>query len=206
MQANLVQIPIFVYPIPLTFYLDDQNSHKQVLTLYNPYEFAVRFRVLSNAPNKYSVVDPEGSIRPRSYVDIVVRHNAVSQANVNITDKFRVQMRNHATKQLLGKQDVPATLLPGKPVVTTPEVDDFQRLPITTITNSPVQYRDKNQVRLQTPNFVILTTAVVSIVALMMPTEGDKDSRFPEYLHVHFHLKLVCAYVLGLITMALLRT
>lgn len=38
------KVPIFVFPQSINFYLDDQTTHKQVLTLYNPYEFAVRFK------------------------------------------------------------------------------------------------------------------------------------------------------------------
>ncbi|GFG31196.1 hypothetical protein Cfor_07617 [Coptotermes formosanus] len=129
MQPGIVQVPVFVYPSPITFYLEDQSTHKQVLTLYNPYDFPIRFRVLCTAPNKYTVVDPEGSIRPKFCVDIVVRHSAVSPANCNITDKFRIHLQNHTTKQLIGKQDVAATLLPGKPSGLVSDHEEFQRLP-----------------------------------------------------------------------------
>jgi hypothetical protein len=44
MQSGIVQVPVFVYPSPITFYLEDQSTHKQVLTLYNPYDFPIRFR------------------------------------------------------------------------------------------------------------------------------------------------------------------
>ena len=37
-------LPVFVFPQSLTFYADEQASHKQVLTVYNPYEFALRFK------------------------------------------------------------------------------------------------------------------------------------------------------------------
>lgn len=38
------KLPVFVFPASLKFYFDDQRSHKQVLTLYNPYEFSVEFK------------------------------------------------------------------------------------------------------------------------------------------------------------------
>lgn len=38
------KFPVFVFPQSITFYLDDQSTHKQVLTLYNPYEFPVKFK------------------------------------------------------------------------------------------------------------------------------------------------------------------
>lgn len=37
-------LPVFAFPTSLTFYSDDQQSLKQVLTLYNPYEFPVKFK------------------------------------------------------------------------------------------------------------------------------------------------------------------
>ena len=38
------KLPVFVFPTSLNFYADDQFTHKQVLTLYNPYEFSVCFK------------------------------------------------------------------------------------------------------------------------------------------------------------------
>uniref|UniRef100_A0A8C6DJA7 Uncharacterized protein n=1 Tax=Moschus moschiferus TaxID=68415 RepID=A0A8C6DJA7_MOSMO len=38
-------LPVFVFPTELIFYADDQSTHKQVLTLYKPYEFALEFKV-----------------------------------------------------------------------------------------------------------------------------------------------------------------
>lgn len=37
------KIPVFVFPEELKFIEEDQSSHKQVLTLYNPYDFDIRF-------------------------------------------------------------------------------------------------------------------------------------------------------------------
>jgi predicted adenine nucleotide alpha hydrolase (AANH) superfamily ATPase len=51
------------------------------------------------------VVDPEGSIRPKFCIDIVVRHTAISAANCNITDKFRIHLQNHTTKQVSHMHD-----------------------------------------------------------------------------------------------------
>lgn len=37
------KIPVFVFPNSISFYLDDQRTHKQILTLYNPYDFPIKF-------------------------------------------------------------------------------------------------------------------------------------------------------------------
>ncbi len=40
---KIKKIPVFSFPEELKFVVDDQSSHKQVLTLYNPYDFNVKF-------------------------------------------------------------------------------------------------------------------------------------------------------------------
>lgn len=37
------RIPVFVFPEDLKFVEGDPSSHKQVLTLYNPYDFNIKF-------------------------------------------------------------------------------------------------------------------------------------------------------------------
>ncbi|VEN35074.1 unnamed protein product [Callosobruchus maculatus] len=101
MSLSIKKIPVFVFPNSLKFYLASKTTHKQLLTLYNPYDFPVRFKVLCTAPNKYAVIDPEGSIGPRMLVDIVIRHTMPIPANCNVTDKFRISMQDHTTKQVI---------------------------------------------------------------------------------------------------------
>lgn len=57
--------------------------------------------VLCTAPYKYQVVDPEGVIKASSCVDIVVRHTAILASNCNMIDKFRIQMHEYPTKQVI---------------------------------------------------------------------------------------------------------
>jgi len=56
------------------------------------------------------------------------------------------------------------------------------------------------------PSFLTVFLGVVCIAALMLPTLGDAGSLVPLYLHLSVNQKLVAAYILGLITMAILRT
>lgn len=36
--------PVFIFPVSLEFYLGARHTYKQLLTLYNPYDFAVNFK------------------------------------------------------------------------------------------------------------------------------------------------------------------
>lgn len=89
------KLPVFVFPEELRFESNDEVAHKQVLTLYNPYDFNIKFQsvlivlqliltsplvqrpfdlsvpsVLSNAPQKYAVVESQGAIKAHCCVDV----------------------------------------------------------------------------------------------------------------------------------------
>ncbi|XP_037076200.1 motile sperm domain-containing protein 1-like, partial [Pollicipes pollicipes] len=117
----------FVFPSSLNFYLDDPASLKQVVTLYNPYDIGITFKVYANQPAKYKVVDPVGSIKAKCCLDIVVRHTSPSVQSVNVTDKFRVDIVEFGHKELIGRTYLPSTLLPGRPPVEEHEELEQER-------------------------------------------------------------------------------
>lgn len=207
------RLPVFVFPTSLSFYWDDQSSHKQILTLYNPYDFSLKFRVLATSPNKYIVADSEGSIRPRCCVDIVIRHNAILSSNIGVTDKFRIQTQEYGHSQIYGKRDIISTLYAKKPDATatiTAESEQFQQIcPQSLGTSHKRQYSingnrpGENAARF---NFLLFLLGVVCLIALGLPTTGSEDTQWPPYLHVSTNQKLIAAYTLGLITVSLFRT
>lgn len=213
MQASLAatprKFPAFVFPADLKFYLEDQSSHKQILTLYNPYDFPIKFKVLCTAPNKYVVVDPEGTIKAKCCVDLVVRHTALLISNCNVTDKFRVHMQEHPNKQATGKRDVEATLFPGvAPIVerATPDPETFQQLPI----NGARQQQSyslitQNRTINSGTNYVAVIAGIVCIAGLLLPTEGEARPSVPDYLHLSINFKLIFSFVLGMVTMITFR-
>ncbi|KZC09819.1 Motile sperm domain-containing protein 1 [Dufourea novaeangliae] len=258
MQSQLAttprKLPVFVFPQSITFFLDDQSTHKQVLTLYNPYDFPIRFKVLCTAPNKYKVVDPEGTIKARCCVDIVIRHTSPLLNNCNVIDKFKIQMQEHPTKQAIGKRYVEAKLLPGTADTagrSTPDPEMFQQLPVNEnrqqqsyplidqnkaidkgkskifFKSSKLQYdlirgdiQDKltktfissdlkNANYIVTDkggtNYVALIAGIICIVGLLLPTEGEQNNRVPDYLHLSINFKLIFSFVLGMVTIIILR-
>ena len=47
------KLPVFVSPEELRFFGEDEASHRQILTVYNPYEYNIRFK----GALQYSYVD-----------------------------------------------------------------------------------------------------------------------------------------------------
>jgi len=209
------KVPVFVFPVQLDFYYEDQTTHKRVVTIYNPYEFDVTFKVLCNNPKKYAVVEPEGRIMGQKCVDIVIRHVAVSPQTCETTDKFRIHMFEEGTQEILGKKDILATLHPGAPEAESASLGTQQRKTLGVLSSlakgqvggaqGDTQNREGHP-----PNYIACIAAVVCILALFLPTEGDPISNnnlmsdYP-WLHLSVNQKLVFAYVLGLVTTAILR-
>ncbi|XP_028315413.1 motile sperm domain-containing protein 1 isoform X1 [Gouania willdenowi] len=213
-QHELVEgsLPVFVFPTELVFYADEQTSHKQVLTLYNPYEFALKFKVLCTAPNKYTVVDATGAVKPQCCVDIVIRHRDVRACHYGVYDKFRLQVSEQSQRKALGRKEVTATLRPSASQdPPTPRPQDEER-------RTKEQWTDSEffeQTAFQTaesrpvaggPSLLTVLFALVCMAALMLPTLGEQETTVPVYLHLSINKKLVAAYVLGLLTMVILRT
>lgn len=46
-------LPVFVFPSGIHFFADEPHSHKQVLTLYNPYEFPLCYK---STPLSFSIL------------------------------------------------------------------------------------------------------------------------------------------------------
>ncbi|XP_029329381.1 motile sperm domain-containing protein 1 isoform X1 [Mus caroli] len=248
-QPELVEgnLPVFVFPTELIFYADDQSTHKQVLTLYNPYEFALKFKVLCTTPNKYVVVDAAGAVKPQCCVDIVIRHRDVRSCHYGVIDKFRLQVSEQSQRKALGRKEVIATLLPSAKEQQKEEEEKRIKEHLTESVffeqscqpgNSSLGYvrtcpqpqttkatqqqtnfkKEKKHLQFHIlnklenravssgPSLLTVFLGVVCIAALMLPTLGDMESLVPLYLHLSVNQKLVAAYILGLITMAILRT
>uniref|UniRef100_A0A9L0TJ69 Motile sperm domain containing 1 n=1 Tax=Equus caballus TaxID=9796 RepID=A0A9L0TJ69_HORSE len=186
-QPELVEgnLPVFVFPTELIFYADDQSTHKQVLTLYNPYEFALKFKGES----------------PR-----VIRHRDVRSCHYGVIDKFRLQVCEQSQRKALGRKEVVATLLPSAKEQQKEEEEKRIKEHLTESLFFEQSFQPENKTVSSGPSLLTVFLGVVCIAALMLPTLGDVESLVPLYLHLSVNQKLVAAYILGLITMAILRT
>ncbi|XP_074134031.1 motile sperm domain-containing protein 1 isoform X3 [Sminthopsis crassicaudata] len=207
-QPELVEgnLPVFVFPTELIFYADDQSTHKQVLTLYNPYEFALKFKVLCTTPNKYVVVDAAGAVKPQCCVDIVIRHRDVRACHYDVIDKFRLQVSEQSQRKALGRKEIIATLLPSaKEQRKEVEEKRIKEHLTESVFLEQMLCQTENRTASSGPSLLTVFLGIVCVAALMLPTLGEVESLVPLYFHLSVNQKLVAAYVLGLITMVILR-
>ncbi|KAI1724063.1 MSP (Major sperm protein) domain-containing protein [Ditylenchus destructor] len=110
-SGSTSSFPVFLQPAELHFIVSKPDTHKQVLTVYNPYEFGIRFTVLSNAPSRYRVVEPRGFIRPKCYVDIMIRHLSPTLAAMANNDCLRIEIFREGDATPCGRKDVVMSVL-----------------------------------------------------------------------------------------------
>ncbi|KAJ8719689.1 hypothetical protein PYW08_011864 [Mythimna loreyi] len=213
--------PVFVFPVSLEFYLNARHTYKQLLTVYNPYEFSVDFKVLCTSPKKFTVIDAEGIIAPQSCIDIVVRYiqPSASYRERESIEKFRISMYDSNTHQALGKRDILTKLIEGEPSNTTHQEsvgDSFHPLTVrpppalkpTMEEHSRVTACQRPTPREPQPvNVVAVAVSICCIAALLLPTQPEEvmKSQWPDWLHIGSNLKLVFSFVLGLVCMLVLR-
>jgi len=88
------KIPVVVLPPQLTF-SDSENSHKQVLTVYNPFNAPLQFKVLSTFPALYLVQPAHGTLAAKSSLNIIVRlkpNEARPRERDRKSDRFLVEL------------------------------------------------------------------------------------------------------------------
>ncbi|MGH0187437.1 UNVERIFIED_CONTAM: hypothetical protein FKN15_025364 [Acipenser sinensis] len=187
------KLPVFLFPHKLTFFADDQSSHKQVLTLYNPYSFILKFKSESLCLSS-----------------VVIRHRDVSPRHYGQKERFRMEVweEGGAGRGAAGSKEVCAILQPARAEASTARAEPTGPAQPRELPDSVVSAHIlAMQGRSQTPGFSVLCVLVgVACVAfLMLPLHGDTSTLVPPHFHVTVMQKLVCAYILGLLTMVFLR-
>jgi len=190
-------LPVFVFPNQLTFYLRDPQSHRQIMTIYNPYDFPVSYEVLSTAPNNYSVQEPQGVLKPRCCIDIAIRRIELKQKGTD--EKFRVILRRRSGRSdAQGYRDVPSLVFDYRSEagdqpsssMDSGQMSGFRGF-LSTSAGSPgiaerhgsssssihgtsnYQYPLPNVGRSGRPSWLLAIVAVLCIVCLSAPTIGD---------------------------------
>ncbi|XP_030756824.1 motile sperm domain-containing protein 1-like [Sitophilus oryzae] len=214
MNLNFRQIPVFAFPNSLKFYLGTKSSYTQVLTLYSPYDFPIKYKVHchTSAWDKYIVPNPEGTIPPQSSVDLVITHKQAVPSNCNIMDKFKIVIQDTVTDQIIGKKTIESILL-AEEKDSRYNNEDFEFQSSHDSSNKSVQgsqvIRNVHHIDRSSGNSVMSSLIiVVCAVVLFLPTEPEitKSSSLPSYLHVSHKIQLLAALLLGVFLCILVRS
>ncbi|KAI6244073.1 Major sperm protein [Aphelenchoides fujianensis] len=200
-------LPVFVQPAELVVVCSKPETHKQQLTLINPFDFTLHYKVLSNAPSTFVVHDSNGFVRPKCVVGISIRHRAPTQPDVGAGDVLRLEIFREGRSQICGRKDIPVKVVASE--ISRPFVEEFRSIPSSASSTSRRSTNSRPHAAFvhderPSPNlFWFVTIAcLVSIVAVFLPTfdENKPHSFVPAYLRPSHSLQLVAAYVLGLST------
>uniref|UniRef100_A0A3B3QSY4 Motile sperm domain containing 1 n=1 Tax=Paramormyrops kingsleyae TaxID=1676925 RepID=A0A3B3QSY4_9TELE len=167
--------------------------------------------VLCTAPNRYAVVDASGAVKPQSCVDIVIRHRDVRACHYGVVDKFRLQVTEESQRKALGQKEVIATLLPSAALEGSsprPQEEEYrtrEQLMSGALFEQGTLPPEKRVVG-GGPGVLTVLLGLLCMAVLVLPTVGEQGSSVPVCLHLSVNKKLVAAYVLGLLTMVILRT
>ncbi|CAK8684751.1 motile sperm domain-containing protein 1-like [Clavelina lepadiformis] len=205
------KLPIFVSPDKLLFYSDDGESHKRVLTVYNPYDFPVSFKVLSTAPDCYIVSETRGRIKQHCCIDIVIRRSNFDSPTVGISNKFRVEIYQidqspsllQASSNLLGVKEIEAILLSQS---NQSRSDSISKSTISESVNSQSVVHQKTEiVGGLSSQLLLVSVAVICILPLIAHTVGEENTKsiIPTYFSVTAYQKMLACYILGLVTSAI---
>ncbi|KAF8792368.1 Motile sperm domain-containing protein 1 [Argiope bruennichi] len=207
-DPNLLdKLPVFTTPHQqITFYADDPSSHQQLLSIINPYDFFVKFKILVSPDcSKYSVSDAHGTIKPHHTATVTLHHLAVNSSNIGVTEKIRVFLYSTVDRtKVSGKRDLSVVLLDSAP-------KESQRSNLITLCVIPIILgilvfsmttgeRSNNKA-------LYIIAIILGILVLAMPKEGDVNEYFPNILpRPTSEMKQMACFLLGILCTLLFQS
>ncbi|KJH49820.1 hypothetical protein DICVIV_04073 [Dictyocaulus viviparus] len=206
-DGDVNRLPVFLSVSEIEFPVSER-SPRRIITVYNPYGYSIQYKVLCNAPGNYSVPNSKGILSAKSCKDLVVKCTA--KLSVGTTDRLRVEIMRPGETEVLGSRDL---LLRTVNELSYASIDSSNRICTDMETRDSLSSTRRLNSRIHDENaassqLVCLGVAILCAVALMAPTQGDPaaaDSLLPTHLHLTVPQKLVASYILGIVSILLLR-
>eukprot|EP00106_Octopus_bimaculoides_P022445 XP_014789887.1 PREDICTED: motile sperm domain-containing protein 1-like [Octopus bimaculoides] len=138
----------------------------------------------------------------------VVKHRQLIKSNEEVKDKFLIHIYHHGkNRKTLGKREISATLYSTRVSLGSRLEDNFQALPNGGKVELKQRLVTDDQTLTKWPSMFLISLSMICIAVLMLPNEGTTpDTMVPSFLRVTVNQKCVAAYVLGAITMILLKS
>ncbi|GMT04747.1 hypothetical protein PENTCL1PPCAC_26921 [Pristionchus entomophagus] len=223
------QVPVFLSTLDMEFVVSGHSPDvRKVLTLYNPYDYAINYKIFCTAPElfeiKYPLVVREsgmGLVSAKHLVEINIR--GLSSLMPNTIHRLRVDIMKANRKEVIGSRVVTirAVSFPSQP----PSADQggiFHRMGGDTrrrerdggmgrrgdnigadvrIVNEPLAAPPVNL-------SLIIIISALCLLALCLPIQKEivpSESRIPSYLHISETQRVVAAFILGVCSVLILQ-
>uniref|UniRef100_A0A1I7Z5H7 Motile sperm domain-containing protein 1 n=1 Tax=Steinernema glaseri TaxID=37863 RepID=A0A1I7Z5H7_9BILA len=210
---NSGSLPIFLFPNAIHFD-HSRPRDKKMLTLYNPYDFPIVYRVLSTASRRYTVLEPSGTVYPKRVIDISIRHMAAHERScLGVVDYFKVEIHRDGDSSINGSKVIQVRLLENLDEEREAERSSFHNVPRTRVNSqsAPETSRQRQFVpddSISSRNFLALVFMAFAIaLVLTFPTYHEPhvvESIVPSVLHPSVSQKVFFSFILGIIVAVLL--
>lgn len=221
------KLPLFALPQKVMMFSDDKSSQRQLVTLYNPYDFSIKYRVLSNYPDDYIIQEPEGIVKSRSSMDLILRHKKPHHSDcLNRKDRFKVFIYESYGENKrgaeLGIAEFQCSLSANskendsKSGGNAAGYDDFfkqvsgverdgEGRPRLERSFSSASSLALEEAGMRRPSLIYICLVVLCVIGLSVPDVNNKSPTLPWWCHSNENQRLVASYILGLLTIFLLR-
>lgn len=193
--------PVFVSRTSAEIYADDPKSHKFELILYNPYEIALEYQVMSTRREDFCVIYPKGKVKPRTQQTIMVHYVAANRKKW-VSSKLQIVTCQLKTQMYKNTKDIVVRVYATKPTDTniTTETEKFEKLH----SPGPSPQTNAQHCLNRSPkgginSFVYLIIIILIIILAFLPTDKVDQSSWPSYLHIPANQKIVAAVILGVL-------
>jgi len=230
-QKIFEELPVFVKPKNLKFCEKIKSSHKQILTIYNPYQFVIKYKIRCTNPRNYIVSEPIGLIEQNCCSEILVKRKQFVEDCVGETDAFKVLIyhqdnsssssvrRKHQLEwNLLGSLEFIAIVtsdLNNFPISNTQDTEQSLSEPFTEEIDQALSDKAKKEEEKKTTgtetNYQVYYYIAILLCLLLIglpTTELNEPNWFflPEYFTLTVSQKNVLYLILGYLSAELVRT
>jgi len=196
---------VFIYPQHVEF---PSTFESQNISIFNPYEVPIHFHFQCTRPTAFLLSSSEGEILAKHSLEITV---SLLDKTIE-TEKFQVRISLAGKGKILGEKIIKVSLKTNKSGQgdgddmlprRLPTKDHFQELPPTSYEPAK-EYKNLHMNKAPHEYFIYVTLAICVLI-LCCPHEDNGHKSTNRILEVSVNFKLAAAYVLGIVTVFLIR-
>ncbi|OTF75457.1 hypothetical protein BLA29_008920 [Euroglyphus maynei] len=191
---------VFINQHEIEFQNDAQQA--QTITIFNPYDFTIKFTFKSTRPDAFILSATHGDILSRHSLDVLI----TLLDKTIVEEKFLIKI--YSKEKKLGEKTVRVTYRPDDQHQQHHQQQQSKRLKDDHFhdLNEPKSMSFRPMEGERAPHngqhqYLICTALAICLLILLLPHDESHYS----YLQVGVNVKICAAYVLGIVTVLLIR-